>query len=123
MTFFFQSHGKLKKSTSADCVEKKNDKTKPPSHLKTEIDSIKQKEIEKLTIEKTRKKSEKLAISGKSCQHRVSDGSGHVDSDNDYIDLTACASSHKKIDIEDFNLVKLVGKGSFGKVNFSRHEC
>lgn len=102
-------------------MEKKSDKNakNAPSHLKTEIDSIKQKEIDKLTIEKTRKKSEKLAISGgKKCQHRASEGNVNAeDSDGDYIDLTACASSHKKINIEDFNLVKLVGKGSFGKVN------
>jgi hypothetical protein len=37
------------------------------------------------------------------------------DESDDYIDLKDCIS--KKVTLKDFNIVKLVGKGSFGKVN------
>jgi hypothetical protein len=94
-------------------VDKKNEK-KQPIPSSTEINTLKQKEIENINIEKTRKKSEKLAICSKT--RELDDD--FKESDNDYIDLTSCVSSHKKIKIEDFNLVKLVGKGSFGKVCF-----
>ena len=90
----------------------------------SQYDELKLKEIDKLIIARIRKKSEKLQIdsqnaaAGKSHPSAQSDAAktgecGNEDSD-DYIDLKDCTS--KKITLKDFNIVKLVGKGSFGKV-------
>lgn len=102
----------VKKSNSNESLTddaRKNNKTQN-SHSNIEINTLKQKEIENLHIEKTRKKSEKLMISDKiKPQSDVKN-----EEENDYIDLNSCSS--RKVKIGDFNLVKLVGKGSFGKV-------
>ena len=107
------SQKSIKKSNSDESLtEGAQNKGKTP-HSNKDINNLKQKEIENLNIEKTRKKSEKLSINDKI--RPASDAK--TDEESDYIDLNICSS--RKVKMEDFNLVKLVGKGSFGKVSIS----
>lgn len=75
---------------------------------------MKQKEIENFNIEKTRRKSERLN-SNQKIKNQKDDS--NLEEDSDYLELANC-TTQKKVTIDDFNLVKLVGKGSFGKVTF-----
>lgn len=70
-----------------------------------EIEKIKQREIDALTVERNTRK-----IKLTSAQRR------NVTQDSDE---ATSESSGRKITIKDFNMVKLVGKGSFGKVCIS----
>lgn len=71
----------------------------------TDIETLKQREVDKLKMERnTRKIAEtKLTPKGKGAMFDPLD-----DSDSGY--------AGKKVSLKDFNMVKLVGKGSFGKV-------
>lgn len=83
----------------------------------SDIDTLKLKEIEDLKFERIKKKSEKQMQPSNANRMQAQKGAfGDLqdqDSD-DYIDLKDCYS--KKVTLKDFNMVKLVGKGSFGKV-------
>ena len=90
-------------------------------HTSSDIDNLKLKEIENVNIERIRKQSEKLninkspgALVGPSKKIELAEDS-RIDENDEYINLHDC-SSHK-ISFNDFNIVKLIGKGSFGKVN------
>lgn len=110
---YFQSQ-KIKKSSSADSLTIDSKRSHQHANVtsNTDINTLKQKEIEYLKIEKTRKKSERLTLrDNKAC---TDDGRPQNDSDTNYEDLSNYHT--KKVTIEDFELVKLVGKGSFGKV-------
>jgi hypothetical protein len=78
-----------------------------------EIDSLKLKEIENINLERIRKRSEKLNIGGKS-SNKPNVPDQILEDPDDYINLKDCTS--KRITLADFNIEKLVGKGSFGKV-------
>ena len=83
----------------------------------SQYDDLKLKEIDKLIIARIRKKSEKLQIDQNSKARQANEASKTgelIDGADDYIDLKDCTS--KKITLKDFNIIKLVGKGSFGKV-------
>lgn len=86
----------------------------------SDIDTLKLREIEELKFERIKKKSEKqqmptnAASRGGAGGHYKTDPSHAQDDSDDYINLNDCSS--KKVTLKDFNLVKLVGKGSFGKV-------
>ena len=91
-------------------------------HTSSDIDNLKLKEIENVNIERIRKQSEKLninkgALVGPSRKIELADDSRIDENDESYINLHEC-SSHK-ISFNDFNIVKLIGKGSFGKVKFN----
>lgn len=81
----------------------------------SDIDTLKLKEIEDLKFERIKKKSEKQMQPNANRMQAQKGGFDLQDQDSDdYIDLKDCYS--KKVTLKDFNLVKLVGKGSFGKV-------
>ena len=85
----------------------------------SQYEDLKLKEIDKLIIDRIRKKSEKLQLEKdkhpKAHPNEVSRTGEFLNEDaDDYINLRDCTS--KKITFKDFNIVKLVGKGSFGKV-------
>ena len=80
----------------------------------SDYDRLKLKEIEKLTDERIRKKSEKLRIDQHKSKDAKKDKSAADESGDEYIDLRDCNS--KRVTLEKFNIVKLIGKGSFGKV-------
>lgn len=80
-----------------------------------DIDTLKMREIAKLSFERKNKKSEKLNANAANANRAANSNNKTLNDDSDdYIDLKDCYS--KKITLKDFNLVKLVGKGSFGKV-------
>jgi len=73
------------------------------------------KEIDELNFERIRKRSEKINLNDKSSHRNQNDKqTNNSDMSDDYIDLKDCIS--KRVTFKDFNIVKLVGKGSFGKV-------
>jgi serine/threonine protein kinase len=84
----------------------------------SQYEDLKLKEIDKLIIDRIRKKSEKLQLENKHAKAHPNEASrtGEFlgEDADDYINLRDCTS--KKITFKDFNIVKLVGKGSFGKV-------
>jgi hypothetical protein len=84
----------------------------------SQYEDLKLKEIDKLIIDRIRKKSEKLQLENKRAKAHPNEASrtGEFlgEDADDYINLRDCTS--KKITFKDFNIVKLVGKGSFGKV-------
>ena len=86
----------MKSSSSSENVSDSND-----------IDILKQKEIDKLKLDRsTRKLADiKVTIKGKNRQ----------DSSDE---RTLSNIAARRVTLKDFNMVKLVGKGSFGKVLF-----
>jgi novel protein kinase C delta type len=86
----------------------------------TDFDNLKQKEIESINLERIRKKSEKLKLDQNNKQSKRDTKDGVVDEEDDYIDLRECNS--KRISLDKFNIVKLIGKGSFGKVFLVTHK-
>lgn len=76
-------------------------------------------EIRNLEEDRFRKKSAKLNINGKKDRNdkKTSSSSSNLDDTNDencYLNIGDFRS--QRITLKDFNIVKLVGKGSFGKV-------
>ena len=69
----------------------------------SEIERIKQREIDNLAVERNTRK-----IKLTSAQRK------NITQDTD--EANSLESGGKKVTIKDFNMVKLVGKGSFGKV-------
>ena len=76
-------------------------------------------EIKNLEEDRFRKKSAKLNINGKKSKNSKSNSSSSSNL-NDTLDencyLTIGEFTSRRITLKDFNIVKLVGKGSFGKV-------
>jgi novel protein kinase C delta type len=64
-------------------------------------------------VERIRKKSEKLRLDQSNRNTQLLNR-GSKDGDDEYIDLRECNS--KRITLDKFNIAKLIGKGSFGKV-------
>ena len=110
-----QSQKSLKKSNSGDNLTDGVDLKSAKTHTINDIDTLKLREIESVNIERIRKKSEKINVQEKSA---TSDQASRTKLESaehhDYINLNDCLS--KKITLDDFNMVKLIGKGSFGKV-------
>lgn len=107
------SQKSLKASTSAENFADNKKNGTSQIHSNNDINNLKQKEIENFNYEKTRKKSERQSNNNQKAKDQQEDS--NLEDDNDYLDLSNC-TTHKKVTIDDFNLVKLVGKGSFGKV-------
>ncbi len=103
----------LKKSTSSDSLNdaaaKKSNGIK--AHSNTEINKMKEKEIDNLTTEKTQKRIELLNMNSNSKNMSIKND---YRIESDYDEVTRLEKT--KVRIDDFNLIKLVGKGSFGKV-------
>ena len=111
---------KLKSSSSNEesLSSETNNGTTNKNLSESQYEDLKLKEIDKLIIDRIRKKSEKLQLENKHAKAHPNEASRtgeflNEDAD-DYINLRDCTS--KKITFKDFNIVKLVGKGSFGKV-------
>ncbi len=93
-------------------------------HSKRDIDSMKDKEIE-LVNEQIRKHTKKLDINKEeslphSHKHRIAHGI-NIENSNEPVNINEFSgvSEFSKVTFKDFDIVKLVGKGSFGKVNTS----
>ncbi len=81
---------------------------------RNDIDKLKLKEIENIAkerIQRSQKMNDTKNLQKSNVPQR--DLVGNEIEDN-YIDLSNCIS--KKVSLKDFNIIKLVGKGSFGKV-------
>ena len=100
-----------------------------------DLNALKSKEIQELEVERIRKKSEKLQLESKRAKQKNAANAANNrnagrtessnisasklnedsdESDENYFNLSDCTS--KKCSFKDFSIVKLVGKGSFGKV-------
>lgn len=105
----------LKKNLSIEPV-------KPPLvHTKGDIDSLKQKEIESVNLERIKNLSinnSRYSEGAAAAKHRVAAGMKLEEkhSIDDSIDEMVAEDSDNKVNLKDFTIVKLIGKGSFGKV-------
>lgn len=92
-----------------------------------DLNALKKKEIQDLEVERIRKKSEKIQLESKRAKQQQQPNNLNAKKSNDgqtnrtpesddsqYFNLSECVS--RRASFKDFTIVKLVGKGSFGKV-------
>ncbi len=89
----------------------------PLIHAKGDIDSLKQKEIESLNYERSNGQS-KYSEAATAAKNRIAAGLKTDDKSLVTGLEDVSISIDNKVSFKDFSIVKLIGKGSFGKVRF-----
>jgi len=83
-----------------------------------DFENIKQKEIEKLTAERNTRRlaGTKLGAGGPANKQAFNNNNNNNNSLVESSESTNSGESGRKVTLKEFNMIKLVGKGSFGKV-------